>query len=248
MARSLTRSSNEQPLTTAQVINPFETEGTRLKAFVDTAPARPPADGPLGGLTFALKDMFNWAGRAPTCGLATAPGPTPSSDAALVTALLERGAVCSGFVEMTPLAYEASGGNFERGRPINPLDASRIAGGSSSGPAVAVAAGLVDFAVGSDTAGSLRIPAHCCGVAAWKPSLGLLPLAGAMKLAPSFDVPGFLARDMAMIARIAGSFLPPSAGQHPQIAVSSDLACADMTMMDGLTAKFGCTRIALQPS
>lgn len=221
-------------------------EGGALRAVVGLAPERPAQDGPLSGLTFALKDMFDWAGHAPTCGLANAPGETPTRDAGMVTLLLERGARCAGFVEMTPLAFEASGGNFERARPLNPLDDNRICGGSSSGPAVTVAAGLVDFAVGSDTAGSLRIPAQCCGLATWKPSLGLLPLDGAMKLAPSFDVPGFLTRDAALLKRIGDAILPPAPDATLRLAVASDLDCADKTLMDRI-ASGGAQRIALQP-
>lgn len=221
-------------------------EGSALRAVVSPAPEREPQVGPLSGLVFALKDMFDWAGRAPTCGLATAPGEPPVRDAALVTLLLERGARCAGFVEMTPLAFEASGGNFERARPVNPLDEARISGGSSSGPAIVVSAGLVDFAVGSDTAGSLRIPAQCCGLATWKPSLGLLPLDGAMKLAPSFDVPGFLARDAALLQRIGATLLPPAQDGALRLAVASDLDCADPDLMDSIAAG-GASRIALSP-
>lgn len=246
MAGALAQVSNDRAPDLETVRARLATEGSLLKAFVAPAPERPAHDGPLAGLSFALKDMFDWSGHAPSCGLSRPPGAVPREDAALVTALLERGATCAGLVEMTPLAFEASGGNFERGRPLNPLDPTRIAGGSSSGPAVAVAAGLVDFAVGSDTAGSLRIPAHCCGLATWKPSLGLLPLAGAMKLAPSFDVPGFLTRDIGLLAQIAGSFVTPAARAPMRVAVASDLACADPMLMDRVAQQLGAARVAMQ--
>lgn len=246
MACAVPNDSRAQACSFNAVCHRLAQEGGALRAVVALAPERPAGQGPLSGLTFALKDMFDWAGRAPTCGLAIAPGETPTRDAGLVTLLLERGARCAGFVEMTPLAFEASGGNFERARPLNPLDETRICGGSSSGPAIVVAAGLVDFAIGSDTAGSLRIPAQCCGLATWKPSLGLLPLDGAMKLAPSFDAPGFLTRDAALLKRIGDAILPPSHDAPLRLAVSSDLDCADSTLMDRI-ASGGAQRIALQP-
>lgn len=216
-------------------------------AFVAAAPHRNLRAGPLSGLSFALKDMFDWEGRPPTCGLAKANGPVPARDASLIASLLENGASCAGLVEMTPLAYEASGGNFERGRPRNPLDATRICGGSSSGPAVAVAAGLADFGVGSDTAGSLRIPAQCCGIASWKPSLGLLPLEGAMPLAPSFDVPGFLARDVAILSRLADAVAPRVGDRAMRLAIASDLDCADAGLLERLAGELNATQMALRP-
>ena len=197
---------------------------TRLNAFVtlaDTPPA--PRRGPLEGLTYAAKDMFDVAGRAPGRGLPPVGGPVPAATAPVLARLDQAGAVRLGFTQMTALAYEPSGSNPELGRPLNPRAPGRICGGSSSGSAVAVAAGLVDFAFGSDTAGSLRIPAQACGVAAWKPSHGLVPVAGAMPLAPSLDAVGFLARDVATLARIAALFV----GEGPalrRIAVARDVA------------------------
>ena len=89
-----------------------------------------------------------------------------------------------GYTAMTELAYEPSGYNAVHGRVGNPWNVDFISGGSSSGSAAAVASGSVVFALGSDTGGSLRIPAHCCGVTAWKPSYGAVPAAGAIPLAP----------------------------------------------------------------
>jgi aspartyl-tRNA(Asn)/glutamyl-tRNA(Gln) amidotransferase subunit A len=97
---------------------------------------------------------------------------------------------------MTELAYEPSGYNLSCGRVRNPWDLDRISGGSSSGSAAAVASGTVVVALGSDTGGSLRIPAHACGVTAWKPTYGLVSARGAMALAPSLDTIGLLARSV----------------------------------------------------
>lgn len=168
-------------------------------------PARPkPAEGPLAGLTYAAKDCLDIAGRAPGCGLAPFGGtPAPLHDAAVIQRLEEAGAHLVAMAQMTPLAFEPSGENAALGRPLNPRNADRVCGGSSSGSAVAVAAGQVDFAIGTDTAGSIRIPAHCCGIAGWKPTNRLIPDRGVMPLAESLDCVGFLAADAAMLGRIA---------------------------------------------
>lgn len=205
----------------------------------DPGPVR---HGPLAGLCFAAKDLLDVAGRAPGLGLARAgDGPPPTRDAAVIRRLREAGAVLAGFAQMTALAYEPSGANPVLGRPRNPWSAEHIAGGSSSGSAVAVAAGLVPLAIGSDTAGSLRIPAHCCGIAAWKPSFALVPTEGAMPLAESLDAIGFMAREAALLEKVAARFLPagepsPVAG----IAVAADIAAgADPSIrraLDGFLA------------
>lgn len=197
-----------------------------LNAFVEIVEDSPPArPGPLAVLAIAVKDLADVAGRAPTLGLRSAPRPAPATTAPVIAALEEAGASIMGFAAMTPLAYEPSGGNAERGRTINPWSPRHICGGSSSGSAVAVAARIVPVALGSDTAGSLRIPAHCCGVTAWKPTNGLIPLAGTMPLAPSLDTIGFLARSAADLLPIADVFNAPSSGPAAvgRVAVAEDL-------------------------
>lgn len=204
----------------------FGEAAKRLRLLVE-AEAPAPTDGVLAGLSYLAKDLFATPGRAPTLGLAQANSPPSQMKAALLAALDGAGAQRLGFCEMTALACEPSGGNPLRQRPLNPWDPSRICGGSSSGSAVAVAAGLVDFAIGSDTAGSLRIPAHCCGVTAWKPSFGLLPVEGAMALAPSLDVLGFLARDAETLVRLARCLLPqPAPAPLRRIAHAADVSAA----------------------
>ena len=114
---------------------------------------------------------------------------------ATVLDLLDRaGGRRIGYTAMTELAYEPSGYNAVHGRVGNPWNVDFISGGSSSGSAAAVASGSVVFALGSDTGGSLRIPAHCCGVTAWKPSYGAVSAAGSIALAPTLDTIGLLAR------------------------------------------------------
>ncbi len=201
--------------------------------------------GPFAGLSYALKDLSDTQGRHPTCGISAAVQDETVSDAPVVALLRQTGARLAGFTTMTPLAYEPSGGNSVQGRPRNPWNDQHICGGSSSGSAVAVAARLVDFALGSDTGGSLRIPAQCCGVAAWKPTHGLVPVAGTMELAPSLDTLGFLARDCGLLSHLAALFdsATPSpiravglardvaAGSAPDIAAGFERAAAALSAM-----------------
>ncbi len=199
-------------------------EGTRLNALVTLADESIAKSGPLNGLGFVAKDMFEWHGHAMSRGLAEPYLDHPIRPPALfLSQLTGEGATLLGFAEMTPLAYEPSGGNPYRARPINPLNPDYVCGGSSSGSAVLVAAGLVDFAVGSDTAGSLRIPAHCCGIAAWKPSFGLFCRAGSWPLAPSLDTLGLLARDASMLLRVGQALVPERPHTAMRIAIADDL-------------------------
>lgn len=194
-----------------------------LRCLVDICDGHA-GDGPLAGLSYVAKDLLDVAGRKPGCGLAGAAGGVPTQDATVLSRLDAAGATRRGYAQMTPLAFEPSGGNAGRGRPTNPWNPQRICGGSSSGSAVAVAAGLVDFAIGSDTAGSVRIPAQCCGVTAWKPTPGLVPRDGAMALSPSLDVLGLLARDASTLERVATVFCAQAKPRRiATIAVATDL-------------------------
>jgi aspartyl-tRNA(Asn)/glutamyl-tRNA(Gln) amidotransferase subunit A len=138
--------------------------------------------------------MFRTPTRDPGCGLAVAFAPRVEGFSVLIEGLADAGADLAAFTGMTELAYEPSGFNASHGRVRNPWNLDFISGGSSSGSAAAVASGAVVAALGSDTGGSLRIPAHACGVTAWKPSYGLLSTRGAMPLAPTLDTIGLLAR------------------------------------------------------
>ena len=164
-----------------------------------------PARGILDGMPYAAKDIFLSATRAPQGGLAQ-PLSMIKGVQAIVLDLLDRaGGRRIGYTAMTELAYEPSGYNAVHGRVGNPWNLDFISGGSSSGSAVAVASGSAVVALGSDTGGSLRIPAHCCGVTAWKPSYGAVSTVGSMSLAPTLDTIGILARnasDMGTPARI----------------------------------------------
>jgi Asp-tRNA(Asn)/Glu-tRNA(Gln) amidotransferase A subunit family amidase len=202
---------------------PFPPASDPFNALVARIDSTGKPDGPLAGLRFVAKDCLDLPGRAPGCGLsAVATAVPPEKPAFLIEHLLELGADLVGMAQMTALAYEPSGYNADLGRPINPRGPAFISGGSSSGSAVAVASGMADLAIGTDTAGSLRIPAHCCGVATWKPTNGLIDMAGVMPLAPSLDTLGFLAPSCAELARIA-----PFMGAVRQAPFSSLVLAAD---------------------
>jgi len=154
------------------------------------------AKGPLAGLTFAAKDIIDVAGHVTGCGN---PDWLRTHEPAAATApciewLLAAGATLVGKTVTEELATGLTGENVHYGAPINVNAPGRVAGGSSSGSAAAVAAGLVDFALGSDTGGSVRAPASFCGIYGLRPSHGRVPLVGAMKLAESLDTIGWFAR------------------------------------------------------
>ncbi|MEM8838900.1 MAG: amidase [Pseudomonadota bacterium] len=178
-----------------------------LKAFIHRVDRNDkPLNGPLAGLPFAAKDMFATTERKPGLGLADHHGRSltgADGEAQVLKTLNDQGADYLGAVRMTPLAYEPSGHNPFQDYPVNPWNADYATGASSSGSAVAVASGLADIAIGTDTAGSLRIPAQGCGVTAWKPTHGAISTDGAMDLAPSLDDIGLLARSAATIAEVA---------------------------------------------
>ena len=168
----------------------------RLNAFVALEEGLVSVEGHLGGLPYAAKDMFRTASHRPTGGLSTLGDVAIEGDTDLLARLDGAGARRVGFTGLPELAYEPSGYNHAHGRVRNPWNLDFVAGGSSSGSGAAVASGSVVVALGSDTAGSLRIPAHCCGVTAWKPTYGVVASTGAMPLAPSLDTIGLLARSV----------------------------------------------------
>ncbi|HSA79484.1 MAG TPA: amidase [Geminicoccaceae bacterium] len=158
--------------------------------------------GLLAGATFAVKDIFDVAGTVTGRGnpdwLATHPPATRHAPA--VQALLAAGARLVGKVITEELAFSAVGINPHYGAPQNAAAPGRIAGGSSSGSASAVGGGLVDLALGSDTGGSVRLPASYNGILGMRPSHGRISLEGIMPLAPSFDTVGWFARDPKLFA------------------------------------------------
>lgn len=166
--------------------------------------------GPLQGQTMAVKDVFDIAdhrtGNGHPLWLETHP-PAPRT-ASAVDRLLAAGAHMVGKTHTDEMAYSLNGENVHYGTPINPKAPDRIPGGSSSGSAVAVAGELVDFALGTDCGGSVRLPASYCGIFGIRTSHGLVPADGVVKLAPSFDTVGWFARNAALMQRIGAVLLP----------------------------------------
>jgi len=160
--------------------------------------------GPLAGLTFGVKDIYDIAGHKTGFGspdwLDTHPPAVRT--APVVAALLAAGADLLGRTQTDELTYSLNGENPHYGTPVNVNAPGRIPGGSSSGSAVAVAGGLVDFALGSDTGGSVRAPASFCGIYGLRPTHGRVSLDGACPLAKSFDTAGWFARDPALLERV----------------------------------------------
>jgi amidase len=174
----------------------------------------PLAEGPLSGLRFAVKDLFDVAGARTGYGNPDweRTHPPAVATAPIVQSLLLAGARMVGKTKTVELAYGLTGENVWHGTPLNPRAPKRFPGGSSCGSAAAVAGELVDFALGSDTGGSVRIPASYCGLFGLRPSHGAMSLAGARPLAPSLDTPGWFTRDAGMLARIGEVLLPGGAG------------------------------------
>jgi amidase len=161
-------------------------------------------NGPLSGLRFAVKDLFDIEGHRTGFGhpewLAT--HPDAKRTAMPVKSLLAAGADLVGRTHCDELCYSLTGENVHYGAPVNANAPGRVAGGSSSGSAAAVAGKLVDFAIGSDCGGSVRIPASYCGILGMRPTWGRVPLHGAVPFGPSFDVAGWFARDAAIFEKV----------------------------------------------
>ncbi|TVQ36221.1 MAG: amidase [Geminicoccaceae bacterium] len=151
-------------------------------------------DRPLLGVPMAHKDMFYRAGRESACGSKVLAGHVPQVTSTALAKLDAAGAVDCGRLHMVEVALGVTGHNVITGTPKNPWDPSRITGGSSSGSGSAVAAGAIFAALGSDTGGSIRIPASCCGLIGIKPTYGRVSRFGAMPLSASFDHIGPLCR------------------------------------------------------
>lgn len=185
------------------------------------------ATGDLAGLTFAVKDLYDVAGAPTTYGNPdwARTHPTAAATAPAVQALLQAGGFLRGKTKTVELAYGLTGENIWHGTPVNPAAPDRFPGGSSCGSAAAVAAGLVDFAMGSDTGGSVRIPASYCGVFGIRPSWGAISLAGACALGPSFDTAGWFASRAEVLTRVGDVLLPedtaPGARLGPLLKVEA---------------------------
>ncbi|WP_262270377.1 MULTISPECIES: amidase [Microvirga] len=174
--------------------------------------------GPLSGLTFAAKDLFDVAGYPTSAGSPhmLAMSGIKTRTAPTVQTLLDSGARLVGKTITDELAFSMSGKNAHFGTPVNGGAPDRIPGGSSSGSAAAVSNGLCDFALGTDTGGSVRAPASHCGLFGIRPTHGRVSLEGCHDLAPSFDTCGYFTRDGATFARVGEVLLGPDRHPLPQ--------------------------------
>lgn len=202
-----------------------------------------------GGPRVAVKDCLDIAGYPTRCGSRAFADAAPAqANSAVVQALLDHGCRIVGKANMHELAYGVTGVNDWTGTPVNARFPDRIPGGSSSGSAVAVAAGLVDFAIGTDTGGSIRLPAACCGVFGLKPSFGAISRAGAQPAESSLDCIGPFARDMdgilSAMAMICPGFEPAPIPDRPKLA--RVVAKADPDVDAALEAVLGRARADIE--
>ncbi|WP_406000871.1 amidase [Streptomyces sp. NBC_00829] len=188
--------------------------------------------GPLHGVRLAVKDVHAVEGHRLGAGnpewLAEAQPQKAHSWA--VRALLDAGADVTGIARSDEFAYSLDGTNAHYGTPPNPAAPGRVPGGSSSGPASAVALGEADAGLGSDTAGSIRVPSSYCGLYGLRPTHGLVPVTGMLPLAPSFDTVAWLARDAVTLARV-GEVLLPAAPAEQQRPFHTALVAADLVAL-----------------
>jgi aspartyl-tRNA(Asn)/glutamyl-tRNA(Gln) amidotransferase subunit A len=159
------------------------------------------ADGPLAGVRVGLKDSIDTAGVPTTCGSAYFADRVPDADAEVVTRLAAAGAEMVAKLNLSEFALGLTTQNSAAGPCRNPWDLDRVPGGSSGGSAAAVAAGLVELALGTDTGGSVRVPAAACGVTGLRPGISVVPDAGTFPVCELVDTVGPIARDVGLVAR-----------------------------------------------
>ncbi|MES2612194.1 MAG: amidase [Pseudomonadota bacterium] len=184
------------------------------------------SDGPLVGLRFAVKDVFDVAGQPTGAGNPAwlASHAVPERHSPVVQLLLDAGATLCGKVISDELAYSIHGHNLHYGMPLNSSAPDRIPGGSSSGSVAAVAARLVDFALGTDTGGSTRVPASYCGVWGLRTTHGLVSREGLVPLHDSFDTATWFAHDAGTFERVAQALLPCAAFAPARTCLLQDAA------------------------
>ena len=183
------------------------------------------AQGPLQGLSVAVKELFDVAGYPTSAGQPhmLALSGIKTHTAPWVQQFLEAGAQFVGKTVTDELAFSLNGQNAHFGSPLNGADPLRLSGGSSSGSASAVANGVCDFALGSDTGGSVRAPASHNGLFGLRPTHGRFDMTGSHALAPSLDVPGWFARDMGVFARVSQvALLEPIAAKPVRLVLGQE--------------------------
>jgi Asp-tRNA(Asn)/Glu-tRNA(Gln) amidotransferase A subunit family amidase len=192
-------------------------ERSELNAFISLSEERG------DGIVVAVKDLVDVKGMVTTAGGAILPATPAGDDAPVVKRIRREGCVVVGKTNLHEFAYGVTSFNPHFGTVRNPHDPTRAAGGSSGGSAVAVAAGMCDWAIGTDTGGSIRIPASLCGVAGFKPNIGSIDTTGVVPLSWSLDTLGPLAPDIAAAARaytmMSGELIDLDHLQPPKLAV-----------------------------
>ena len=214
------------------------------RAAADAADARSRAGvtlGPLDGAIVSIKDLFDVAGEPTLAGsLLRRTAPPAVADAAVVARLRRAGAVIVGKTAMTEFAFTAIGDNPHYGTPGNAADASLIPGGSSSGAGVSAAEGTSEIAIGSDTGGSVRIPAALNGTVGFKPTARRVPLCGAFPLSPTLDSIGPLARSVAQCAAADAVMAGEEGAPLPALSLSGlRLGIPRGTLFDGTEDEIG---------
>jgi amidase len=207
------------------------TGGAEVHCWVpDSVRLAPTGSGPLDGVTVAVKDMFAIAGRVSSFGHpAWRATHQPARDTAPALArLLAAGASAAGLAKLDQLAYSIIGNAGEGTPPVNSRYPDRFTCGSSSGPAAAVAAGLADVGLGTDTGGSVRAPAAACGLFGLRPTHGLISADGILPLAPSFDTAGVMTRDLRLLGRVLRVLAPapPAAVPVRRVLLPADILTA----------------------
>ena len=185
------------------------------------------SDGPLAGLTFMVKDLFAIEGRKVGAGNPSFyEHAAPAEESApIIATLLANGASLTGVTVCDEFFYSVLGTNFHYGQPVNPRAGSYVTGGSSCGSAAAAAAAMCDFSLGSDTGGSIRVPASFCGLFGLRPTHGRIDTTGMTPMAPSFDTAGVLARDAALFRHVAGLLLDSARVDGPieRLVLATDI-------------------------
>ncbi|KAI8019953.1 Translocon at the outer membrane of chloroplasts 64 [Camellia lanceoleosa] len=198
----------------------------RFQLLPPPQPAPPKAPHPLTGLSFSVSDLFDIDGFVTGFGNPdwARTHEAASQTSPVLSALIEGGATCIGKTVVDEMAYSISGENKHYGTPTNPAAPARIPGGSSSGGAVAVAANLVDFSLGIDTDGGVRVPAGYCGVIGFRPSHGALSHVGIIPVSSSFDTVGWFAKDPNILRRVGHVLLqvPFAVQRNPRNIIIAD--------------------------
>lgn len=228
--------------------SPTTTTPDGLGAFLAHSPyslhgyAQPAASGALAGYTLGVKDLYDVAGLKTGAGSPDwlAKARDAQTHAAAVSKLIDAGVRFVGKTLTDEMAWSLNGENAHYGTPINPAARDRIPGGSSAGSASAVAGGMIDIGLGSDTGGSVRLPASYCGIWGLRPTHGRIDTSGAVALAQSFDTVGWFARCADVMAKVGAVLLPTDGDGRPvtRLLLARDMfARVDEVLRDNLVDK-----------